>query len=71
MKHRGKMKQPTKQELRDRIANADACNVRLLAELKRLDRLTESKAQEAKRATIAAYALLVTLFVIVLFEVIL
>jgi len=64
------MIQPTKAELKDRIANADACNVRLLAELKRLDRLTESKTLEAKRATLAAYACLAVIFILVGVEVI-
>jgi len=78
--NRGKMQQPTKQELRDRIVYLTLRNETLEIEKKRgyescaFDSLITSIKiwkKRAHNATIAAYALLVTLFLIVLFEVIL
>ena len=64
------MNQPTKQELRDRIATLEMCNVLADNDSKRLEGVVDYWQAQAKRATIAAYACLAVIFIMVGLEVI-
>ena len=80
-----RMKQPTKQELKDRIAELDIkyrnqieerrklvrVNYNLREEIQMIERNLDWHIVRGKRATLAAYALLATLAAIVVMEVVL
>jgi len=65
------MKQPTKQELKDKIAELECVVSNQREEIRMIECNLDWHIGRGKRATIAAYALLATLAILVLFEVIL